>query len=279
MRESASPVKILAERHGIPVFQPATLNQADAREALVAIPLDVLVVAAYGLLLPQSILEWPRHGCLNVHASLLPRWRGAAPIERAIEAGDAMSGITLMQMDAGLDTGPIVATAELAIDSDETAGSLTEKLALAGTSAIGSCLRELEEKGALTNTPQPTDGVSYARKIDASEALVHWTAPASAIERKIRAFDPAPGVYTWLDRERIKLWRADVVPGESSATPGRILAVSPRGIDASCGEDALRILEVQLPGGRRMSAAAFLAGRKVRPDAQFSSVEPPRDHV
>jgi methionyl-tRNA formyltransferase len=277
MRETASPVKIVAEGHRIPVRQPATLKTPQDREALVTVPLDVLVVAAYGLLLPPSVLAWPRHGCLNVHASLLPRWRGAAPIQRAIEAGDAVSGVTIMQMDAGLDTGPVVSKREIAIDPTETAGSLSIKLSDAGARTIADALASLAREGVLTNAPQPDLGASYARKIDPTEARLHWTAPAAAIERKLRAFDPVPGAYAWLGDDRIKLWRASLVEaGNDTLEPGRILAAGPMGIDVACGEGVLRILELQPPGRRRMTVADFLAGRTLHPDTKFSSDPPHR---
>ena len=275
MREAASPVKQVAQRNGIPVFQPPTLKSAEAQAPLVPIPLDVLVVAAYGLLLPQSVLDWPRHGCLNVHASLLPRWRGAAPIERAIEAGDALTGVTIMQMNAGLDTGPIVSSAEVPIDGRETAGSLAPKLAEVGAKLIVEALRRLTNEGALTCVAQADAGASYARKIDPAETRVRWTAPAVALERKLRALDPAPGAYAWLDAERVKLWRGDAIRSRAPLEPGRIVAAGPEGIDVACGEGLLRIVELQPPGGRRMSAAAFLAGRKVGPGARFSAEGPP----
>ena len=276
MRAAASPVKALADRHAIPVLQPSSLKSAEGRAPLSAIPLDVLVVAAYGLLLPQAVLDWPRHGCINVHASLLPRWRGAAPIQRAIEAGDASTGVTIMQMDGGLDTGPIIASAPVAIDAAETGGSLAQKLAHAGATAIIDVLDRLRREGALTTTPQPREGVSRARKIESDETLIRWTAPAVAIERRLRAFDPEPGSHTWLDGERIKLWRAAIVADRVSRVPGIVVDQSPRGIDVACGEDVLRIVELQPPGGRRMSAAAFLAGRKLGANARFS-LEPPAE--
>jgi methionyl-tRNA formyltransferase len=278
MRETASPVKVVAERHRIPVRQPPTLKTPQDREALFAGPLDVLVVAAYGLLLPPSVLTWPRHGCLNVHASLLPRWRGAAPIQRAIEAGDVVSGVAIMQMDAGLDTGPVVSKREVAIDPGETAGSLSIKLADAGAGSIVDTLRRLAREGALTYIPQSDLGASYARKIDTGEGRVHWTAPAPAIERKLRAFDPVPGAYAWLEGDRIKLWRASLVDtGRNSLEPGRVLAAGPNGIDVACGEGVLRILELQPPGRRRMTAADFLAGRTLHPGTRLSS-DPPHDN-
>src|SRR5207237_3523650 len=183
LRRIASPVNALAESRAIPVVQPATLKTAEGRSPLVSVPLDLLVIAAYGLLLPQSVLDWPRHGCLNVHASVLPRWRGAEPIERAIEAGDTKTGITIMQMDAGLDTGAIVATTEVPIEARETTGSLTERLAGVAAKLMVETLARIASEGSLTKTPQPAEGVRYARKIEAREALVEWRQPAAAIER------------------------------------------------------------------------------------------------
>jgi methionyl-tRNA formyltransferase len=261
LRQAPSPVKAVAESRAIPVVQPAALKSAEARSPLFAVPLDVLVVAAYGLLLPQSVLDWPRYGCVNVHASLLPRWRGAAPIERAIEAGDPKTGITIMQMDAGLDTGAIVAATEIPIDPRETAGSLTAKLAAAGSKTIVETLTRLAREGALTKNPQSFEGVSYARKVDAREAAIGWQQPAGAIERKIRAFDPAPGAYMWFEGDRIKLWSASVIEQMSQAAPGTVVATVAEGIDVACGEGTLRIVELQPAGGRRMTSAAFLAGR------------------
>jgi methionyl-tRNA formyltransferase len=264
LRHAASPVKAVAEGRAIPVVEPVTLKTAEARSPLVAVPLDVLVVAAYGLLLPPSVLDWPRYGCLNVHASLLPRWRGAAPIERAIEAGDTKTGITIMQMDAGLDTGAIVAATEVRIDLRETAGSLTSKLAAAGSKTIIETLARLAREGALQKIPQSSEGVSYARKIDDLEAAIAWQLPAGAIERKIRAFDPSPGAHTWLDEDRVKLWSANVIEQRShAAPPGTVVASGGEGIDVACGEGILRVLELQPAGRRRMASAAFLAGRSL----------------
>jgi methionyl-tRNA formyltransferase len=276
LRRIASPVKAVAERRAIPVVQPVTLKTAEARSPLLAVPLDVLVVAAYGLLLPQSVLDWPRYGCLNVHASLLPRWRGAAPIERAIEAGDTKTGISIMQMDAGLDTGAIVAATGIPIDLRETAGSLTAKLADAGSKAIVETLTRLGREGSLSKAPQSFDGVSYARKVDAREAAIGWPQPAGAIERKIRAFDPAPGAYMWLDGDRVKLWAASVIEQTSQAPPGTVVATAAEGIDVACGEGTLRIVELQPAGGRRMTSAAFLAGRALPIGARLLSPAEPR---
>ena len=264
----------VARRCGIPLFQPASLKDPEVRAPLFDVAIDVLVVAAYGLLLPQRVLDWPRFGCLNVHASLLPRWRGAAPIERAIEAGDPKTGITIMQMDAGLDTGPIVSMTEVSIEPRETAGSLTRKLSEAGATAIVEALRQLACDGIVSRKPQPSEGVSYARKIEPHESVIGWRQPATAIERKLRAFDPAPGAYTWLGGERLKLWSADVVSRSSDAAPGTVVAVTPEGIDVVCGEGTLRILKLQPAGRRRMSAAAFLAGRPLRIGTRFSEIPP-----
>ena len=274
MRPIASPVKRLAEHHGLPVFQPATLKTIKARAPVVALPLDVLIVAAYGLILPQSVLDWPRYGCLNVHASLLPRWRGAAPIQRAIEAGDSISGVTIMQMDAGLDTGPIVSSASIPIASTDTAGSLSLKLADAGATAAVEALRTLAVEGTLTHTPQSDNGATYARKVTADEARVRWTQSALAIERKLRAFDPTPGAYAALNGERIKLWRAEVIPTSDRQQPGTITSAEPEGIDVACSEGALRVVELQPAGRRRMSAAAFVAGRTLAKGIRFTDEIP-----
>jgi methionyl-tRNA formyltransferase len=271
LRRVDSPVKAVAATYGIPVVQPATLKTAEVRSDLLDVPLDVLVVAAYGLLLPRSVLDWPRYGCLNVHASLLPRWRGAAPIERAIEAGDTSTGITIMQMDAGLDTGPIVASTVIPIDPRETAGSLIDKLAAMGAKAIVETLAHLARRGSLATTPQPAEGVSYARKIEAHEAAIGWRAPAAAIERKIRAFNPVPGAYSWLNEERVKLWAATVIASATQQQPGTVVGIAAEGIDVACGEGVLRILELQPAGSRRMGSAAFLAGREAPIGSRFSS--------
>ena len=269
---TSSPVKQRALAANIPVEQPETLKDPEAQRRLAEYACDLMIVVAYGLILPKKVLAIPRFGCWNVHASLLPRWRGAAPIQRAIEAGDAVSGVTIMQMDEGLDTGPVVSSTEVAIDAAETAGSLSNKLADAGAAAIVDVLRRLVSEGVLTDVPQARQGLSYARKVDAAEARVHWSAPAVAIERKLRAFDPIPGAYAWLGDHRVKLWRASVLAPENTAlAPGHIVAAGAQGIDVVCGEGLLRIVELQPAGGRRMSAAAFLAGRTLDADAHFSS--------
>lgn len=250
-------------RHAIPVFQPATLNTAEAGAELQAWPLDVLVVAAYGLILPAATLAWPRHGCLNIHASRLPRWRGAAPIQRAIAAGDTTSGVTIMQMDAGLDTGPVVAEQVVAIDPRETAQTLHDKLAAVGAAAIVEVLRRLARDGALGAVAQPAAGATYAAKIDRAEALIDWTRPAAVIDRAIRAFDPVPAAHSTLAAETFKVWGAQFLPIASIAQPGTVVAVTPDGIDVGCGEHVLRLTLVQPAGGKRMSAVAFAAGRSI----------------
>jgi methionyl-tRNA formyltransferase len=256
-----SAVKSLANERGFPVLQPAALRTDEARAPLAAIPLDVLVVAAYGLILPPAVLTWPRFGCLNIHASLLPRWRGAAPIQHAILAGDPVTGVTIMQMDAGLDTGPMIDTVEVAIDARDTAGSLTERLAEVGAGAVVATLRRLEREGALTATPQPTNGATYAAKVEPAQAVLGWSLPATELERKVRAFDPAPGARFALAADFVKVWHAEV--GNLSGAPGTVVAATRDAIEIACGVGSLRLLTVQPAGGRRMSGGAFAAGRRL----------------
>jgi methionyl-tRNA formyltransferase len=270
-----SPVKALAQSRGIPVGQPASLKTAAALDRWLAVALDVLVVAAYGLILPQRVLDWPRHGCLNIHASRLPRWRGAAPIQRAIEAGDASTGVTIMRMDAGLDTGPIVDAIDVPISPRETGGTLHDKLASAGARMIVEVLARLARDGTLHARPQPETGVRYAAKISDAETRVDWREPAIAIERRIRAFDPVPGLAATLANQRLKLWAAEIIPAAPYAAPGTVIAAGRQGIDVACGSDetggALRLLEVQPAGRGRMSAAAFVAGRAIAPGVTFTA--------
>ncbi len=270
LKEQPSAVKALALERGLAVLQPGSLKAEADRAAALAIPVDVLVVAAYGLILPQAVLDWPRYGCLNVHASILPRWRGAAPIERALLAGDVETGITIMQMDAGLDTGPTTDVLRVPVAPRETAATLTVKLAAAGATAIVAAVRHLEREGALASTPQAQQGACYAPKIDKIEATIDWRASAEAIDRQVRAFDPVPGAGTVLAGEPIKLWGAapSALP-MPAATPGTVLAAGPKGMLVACGEGALRIDEVQPAGGRRMGIAAFIAGRRIAPGTRF----------
>jgi methionyl-tRNA formyltransferase len=270
-----SPVKEVALERAIPVYQPATLATDADRMPLLANAIDVLVVAAYGLILPPAVLAWPRQGCVNVHASLLPRWRGAAPIQRALLAGDRQTGVTLMQMDAGLDTGPMHDAVRVPIGARDTAATLEHKLAEQGAGVLVAYLHRLAEGGARPPVPQPTEGATYASKIDRTEAAVDWNAPAASIDRQVRAFDPAPGASTRLAGETVKLWRAYPAPGATAgALPGTVLATDGDAIVVACGDGALRIAELQPAGGRRMSAAAFVAGRRVAPGVRFGAGAP-----
>ncbi len=253
----ASSVKKLAQKHGLTVEQPLTLK-AEAAEALIAsAKADAMVVAAYGLILPPAILAIPRLGCINIHASLLPRWRGAAPIQRAILAGDVETGITLMQMDAGLDTGAMLTRRALAIGEHETAGELHDRLALLGGEMITAALHHLPLPLA-----QDAAQASYAAKITKSEACIDWGESALEIQRKIRAYNPFPGAVTPFGHERIKLWRAEIVdspPGEPG-TPGTICDAPPAELIIACGQGALKVLELQRAGGKRLASSVFLKG-------------------
>ncbi|HSV78859.1 MAG TPA: methionyl-tRNA formyltransferase [Ramlibacter sp.] len=278
MKLQPSPVKQFAQAQAMAVAQPRSLrldgkyadDAAAAREALQQARPDVMVVAAYGLILPQWVLDLPRLGCLNIHASLLPRWRGAAPIHRAIEAGDAETGVTLMQMDAGLDTGAMLLVERTAIAPADTTGSLHDQLAALGARMIVEAL-ELAACGGLRPVPQPEQGVTYAHKIEKAEALVDWAQPAAVIERRLRAFDPFPGASGVLKGETIKLWAAQLQPGAVGAEPGTVLAVQPDGITVACGEGALRLTQLQRPGGKRLPAADFLRGFPLEPGLRFAA--------
>ncbi|MDP9970790.1 methionyl-tRNA formyltransferase [Variovorax paradoxus] len=274
MKLQASPVKQCAVAHGWPVAQPRSLrldgkypqDAAAAREALLAARPDVMVVAAYGLILPQWVLDLPVHGCLNIHASLLPRWRGAAPIHRAIEAGDAQTGITIMQMDAGLDTGDMLLREAVEIGSDTTA-RLHDRLAELGGRLIVQALADI---GHLVRTPQPAEGVTYASKVEKHEAQIDWNQPADAIVRRIRAFDPFPGANSALDGETIKLWAAHAAPpAEVSAAPGTLLAVSDAGVAVAAAGSVVMATELQRPGGKRLAVADFLRGFDLKPGQRF----------
>ncbi|HEY1131062.1 MAG TPA: methionyl-tRNA formyltransferase [Roseateles sp.] len=270
MKLQASAVKQRAVAAGIPVAQPQGLKldgkyAADAvaaREALWAADADVMVVAAYGLILPQWVLDLPRRGCLNVHASLLPRWRGAAPIHRAIEAGDAETGITIMQMDAGLDTGNMLLIGRESIRPDDTTAVLHDRLAALGGRLIVEALQAAE----LHPMPQPAEGVTYAHKIEKAESIIDWRQPAAEIERRLRAFDPFPGGVAMLAGEAVKVWRAELAEGRGA--PGEVIAPGPV---VACGEGALRLTELQRAGGKRGPAAAFLQARPVVPGEHFDA--------
>jgi methionyl-tRNA formyltransferase len=276
MKLQASPVKQFAVDHGIAVAQPRSLRldgkypdeAAAARQALLDARPDVMVVAAYGLILPQWVLDLPRLGCLNIHASLLPRWRGAAPIHRAIEAGDAQTGITIMQMDAGLDTGAMLLVEAVPIAPSDTTAALHDRLAALGGRMIVEAL-ELAACGGLRSTVQPDEGVCYAHKIEKAEGQIDWTLPAAQIERRLRAFDPFPGGQAQLEGESLKCWRGERV-AEARGRPGEVLAVDERGVLVACGEEALRLTELQRAGGKRLPAAAFLQSRPVAVGACFA---------
>jgi methionyl-tRNA formyltransferase len=274
-----SPVKQYALSRALALSQPRSLrldgkfaqDAQAAQQALLHARCDVLVVAAYGLILPTWVLQLPRLGCLNIHASLLPRWRGAAPIQRAIEAGDARTGITLMQMDAGLDTGDILRQHELPVEPDDTSATLSDRLAALGARLVVQTLDALAH-GPLARTPQPAQGACYAHKIDKAEALIDWRLPAALIERRVRAFDPFPGASFVLNGELVKLWRASVCVA-AAAPAGLVLAADGSSLRIACGEHALELLQLQRAGGRRVSAAQFLQsapGTALMPDLMLA---------
>jgi methionyl-tRNA formyltransferase len=255
MKLQASAVAKYAESHGLNIAKPVTLKTPDALELIANCRADVMVVAAYGLLLPQAILDLPRLGCINIHGSLLPRWRGAAPVQRAIEAGDTQTGIGIMQMEAGLDTGPVLLERVIAIEPTDTAASLFAKLTALGAECIVEALKNLE---TLTPRPQADVGITYAKKIEKNEARMDWSESATVLERRVRAFDPFPGCETNLSGERLKVWQASVC-GNAANTPAGVVAdVQRDAFVVACGEHALRITSVQRAGGRRISTAELL---------------------
>jgi methionyl-tRNA formyltransferase len=278
MKLNPSPVKQLALALGAPVAQPRSLRldgkfpdeAAAGRAALEAARPDVLVVAAYGLILPQWVLDLPRRGCLNIHASLLPRWRGAAPIHRAIEAGDAETGITIMQMDAGLDTGDMLLAEREAIAFDDTTGSLHDRLAALGGRLIVRALADAAA-GALRPLKQPEEGVTYAHKIAKAEAAIAWAQPADAIARRVRAFDPFPGATFQARGETIKLWRAQVERLDIEAAPGTAVAVDGQQLVVACADGALALLDVQRPGGKRGPVGHWLQAHPLTPGERLGA--------
>ncbi|MFC3874330.1 methionyl-tRNA formyltransferase [Neisseria musculi] len=257
----ASPVKQAAEALGLAVAQPPGLRNEEAQELLRRQHADVMVVAAYGLILPQAVLDIPKHGCLNIHASLLPRWRGAAPIQRALEAGDVETGVCIMQMDAGLDTGNVVSAHRYTIKTADTAQNMHDALAEIGAQAIVSDLQRLQQEGRLKSIPQPESGVTYAQKLSKEEARIVWGEPAAVVERKIRAFNPVPGAWTEYQGKPLKIWRAEIVAQSGEA--GEVLHCGSDGLIVACGEQAVNITELQPAGSRRMSIAAFAAGNRI----------------
>lgn len=270
MQLQASAVKQVALAHGIEVLQPLSLRMdakdpqraleaKAAHERLLATDYDVMVVAAYGLILPRSTLDIKP--CINIHGSILPRWRGAAPIHRAIEAGDTETGVTIMEMEEGLDTGPMLLMERIAIEDTDTTGSLHDKLAALGARMIVDALRRMEQ-GPLEAVPQPEEGVTYAAKIGKEEAKLDWSLPAADLARKVRAFNPFPGASGQAGTSSVKIWRAE--PAAGTGQPGQILSAdAQRGIVVACGEGALRLTELQKPGGKRLAAAEFLKGFSV----------------
>jgi methionyl-tRNA formyltransferase len=269
LKLTPSAVAATAERLGFPLFKPTTLRDPAAVDRLRAEGAEAMIVAAYGLLLPRAVLDLPRRGCINIHASLLPRWRGAAPIQRAILAGDAESGISIMQMDAGLDTGPVLAMARTPIGPEETAGALTERLATLGAQCLVEALAALS-----TLAPQPQDdaGATYAAKISSAEAALDWRLPAADLARRVRAFNPVPGASTRLRGEVVKVWEAHVVHGAAAA--GRLLPDRDGRLVVACGEQALELAVVQRAGGRRIGGPEFVRGGALAPGASFDLPTP-----
>jgi len=266
MKLTPSAVKAAAQARGLPVAQPASLKSPEAQAELAALQPDVMVVAAYGLILPQAVLDIPRRGCLNIHASLLPRWRGAAPIQRALLAGDVQTGITIMQMDAGLDTGAMLTKTVVPIRETDTAGSLHDALAAAGAQAIVAALSGLD---GLTPERQDAALATYAAKLGKEEAQLDWTQPAATLARAVRAYNPVPGAWTLLDGAPLKIWAAEATAG--AGLPGTVLRADAEGLVVAAGDGALALREIQPAGSKRMPAAAFLAGRPLAPGSRLGS--------
>ena len=267
---TASPVKLLAAQNNLDIYQPQSLKDAEQQAILARLKADIMVVVAYGLILPQVILDTPRLGCINVHGSILPRWRGAAPIQRAVEAGDNETGITIMQMDAGLDTGAMLTITRCTVDANETSGSLYNKLAALGGPALLGTLDKIEA-GTAVATAQDNDQSTYAKKIDKIEALINWSESAAIIDRRIRAFNPFPAAYTEIGGQRVKIWGAQVA-SEQQASPGQILAADNNGLLVACGQGCLLLTEIQLAGKSRMPVSEILKSRAelFAPGKQFN---------
>ncbi|MDP2882856.1 MAG: methionyl-tRNA formyltransferase [Azonexus sp.] len=260
-----SAVKTVALKNGIEVFQPLTLRDAEAQAKIAAVGAEVMVVAAYGLILPQIVLDMPRFGCINIHGSLLPRWRGAAPIQRALLVGDAETGVCIMQMEAGLDTGPVLLRGAFPIEANDTTATLHDRLAELGAQLIVEALGRLP----LPAEPQPAEGVTYAHKIEKAEALIDWSKSAVELDRHIRAFNPFPGAQAWFGGQTVKLWQATPVAGDGEI--GTILAVDRSRVVVACGAGALAVSELQKAGGKRLPVQQFLAGHPLQVGDRFDT--------
>jgi methionyl-tRNA formyltransferase len=267
-----SPVKEFALAHKLEVRQPTTLKVDAEAEQLRSLSADAMIVIAYGLILPPSILNIPKYGCINVHASLLPRWRGAAPIQRAIEAGDRVTGVTIMQMEAGLDTGPMLATAETEISATDTGASLHDRLSELGARLLIDTLPRLEH-GAVVPQAQDHTQATYASKLNKDEARIDWTHDATVLARRVRAFNPWPVAYTTLDGKTLRLWLADVSgnAGHSKQLPGTVLTAESGGIHIQCGQGVIRVTQLQAEGGKVLDAGAFLNGRSLPPGTRLGT--------
>ncbi|MBK7647411.1 MAG: methionyl-tRNA formyltransferase [Betaproteobacteria bacterium] len=261
-----SAVKKVALEHGIEVFQPLTLKDTEAQAKIAAIGAEVMVVAAYGLILPQAVLDMPRFGCINIHGSLLPRWRGAAPIQRALLAGDTKTGVCIMQMEAGLDTGPVLLRGAFAIEATDTTATLHDRLAGLGARLIVEALGKLP----LPTEPQPTEGITYAHKIEKAEALIDWTKSAAELDRHIRAFNPFPGAQAVLGGQTVKFWQA--APVDLNGEFGTVLAVDRSSVVIACGDGALAVTELQKAGGKRLPVQQFLAGHPLKVGDRFDTL-------
>jgi methionyl-tRNA formyltransferase len=274
LKLQASPVKHAAEELGVAVHQPQSLKSDEFQNWLAALRPDLMVVVAYGLILPQAVLDVPRFGCWNIHASLLPRWRGAAPIQRAIEAGDSQSGVCIMQMDSGLDTGAVLARNSTPLATHETGGSLHDRLAQLGSDALLQCLANLRTGQVSQAVPQVTEGISYARKLDKAEAEIQWQEAASQLERRIRAFNPWPVCWCDIAGERTRIWQAraesTIGKGMEAVQPGEILAAESDGLLVACGEGQLRITILQRPGGKPQTVREYLQARELTVGRQIS---------
>lgn len=256
---TASPVKVLAEENAIPVYQPQSLKAEDAQKELAALNADLMVVVAYGLLLPTAVLNAPRLGCINVHGSILPKWRGAAPIQRSIWAGDAETGVTIMQMDEGLDTGDMLHIATLPIANDDTSATMYEKLAALGPKALVDVVNDFE---SYTPTKQDDTQATYAKKLSKEEALINWSDDAKQIERNIRAFNPWPVAWMQVEGQNVKVWSADVATLDKDVKPGTVISADKAGITIATGRDALRITSLQIPGKKALPAADVINARQ-----------------